>query len=74
MAAKPWMNYQFMYDQYKTKRRTIAQIAEECKTMGYPVTPMTIYNWLVKLKIKTDGRTLGSRSAKGGGAKRGFYG
>ncbi len=75
---KPWTDKAYMTRMYVEKRMTIDQIAEDCKSLGYQVTPMTIYNNLVALKIPIRGgnRKLGTRSVGGDPAKKarkGFY-
>lgn len=77
-VSKPWRNKEWLYDQYVTKRRTLAQIVDECKSFGIPVTEMTIYNNLKAFNIPIRGgsRNLGKRSVGGNAAKRkrgGFY-
>lgn len=56
----------------------MAQIVDECKSFGIPVTEMTIYNNLKAFNIPIRGgsRNLGKRSVGGNAAKRkrgGFY-
>lgn len=76
-SFKPWHDKSFLYNLYVVKRKSIDEIAEECKKMGHTVTPMTIYNNLKKLNIPIRGgsRNLGKRSVGGNSkGKGGFYG
>lgn len=72
---KPWTDKSFLYNLYTIKKKSIDQIAEECKKMGYPVTSMTIYNNLKKFDLIKNSRNLGSRKVGGNSNKKGgFYG
>ena len=75
MAAQylPWRDKEFLRERYVTKRMTLKQIADECRSMGLSVTEMTIWNNLKKHGLLTNPRNLGSRSV-GGKSKNGFYG
>lgn len=74
MNQKPWLDKGYMYDRYVKQKKTITQIADECKEMGHPVTPMTIYNNLEKLDLLgPKSRKLGSRTIGGNSKKKGFY-
>lgn len=74
---RPWQDKSYLYEKYVTKRMTIDAIAAECTENGTPVTPMTIYNNLIKHSIPIRGgnrrlgqRTVGKKRGRGGG---GFY-
>jgi hypothetical protein len=72
---KPWTDKQYLYDMYIVKRKTITEIAEDCKSKGIPVTEMTIFNNLKKHDLLRNSRNLGSRSVGGDPTKKkkGFY-
>lgn len=73
-AYKPWKDKAYMYEMYVKKRKTIYEIAEDCKTsFGIDVTPMTIFNNLKSLELIKNSRNLGKRSHGGGGKRGGFY-
>jgi len=62
MALKVYTDYDYLYQEYVTKKRNCADIAKENGT-----TEMTIYNWCKKydlLKYRGKGRTLGKRVFK----------
>lgn len=46
-GPKPWMDYDWLYDQYITKNRRTVEIAEE-----YGCKPSTIGSWIYKFKLK----------------------
>lgn len=71
---KPWRDKSYLHDRYVKRRKTIDQIADECKGNGYSVTPMTIYNNLKSFGLLKNSRNLGSRTVGKGGSKSGFYG
>ncbi len=74
-AYKPWNDKSFLYKMYVTDRKTIDQIADECKKMGYSVTPMTIYNGLKKFDMIKNSRNLGKRKVTSSTPRRkGYYG
>lgn len=59
MAYKEYDDYDYLHEEYVTRRRTAKDIAEE-----HGVTEMTIWNHLKKydlLKFRGKGRRLGSR-------------
>lgn len=70
---KPWTDKSFLYNLYVVKRKTIDQIADECKKMGYSVTSMTIYNNLKKFDLIKNSRNLGKRSVGGNSKGKGGY-
>ncbi len=74
-AYKPWKDKSFLETHYVKGRKTIDEIAEICKGMGYSVTPMTIYNWCKEFKLIKNSRNLGQRSVGGNptGKRNGFY-
>lgn len=74
---KPWRDKGYLYDKYVTKRMTLKQIVEDCQSLGYSVTEMTIYNNIKAFDIPIRGgsRNLGKRSIGNGKPKgKGFYG
>lgn len=79
---KPWRDKSYLHKMYSVKRMTIDQIADDCKKMGYSVTPMTIYNNLKDFGLLRTNRNLGPRSVGGkhkrpgqnGPRKKGYYG
>lgn len=74
-AYKPWRDKGYLHDAYVKKGKTLKQIVEDCKAMGYSVTEMTIFNNLKSFNLLTNSRNLGPRSVGGkSGSKRGFYG
>ena len=76
-AYKPWTDKGYMHKMYVQNRKTIDQIAEDCKSMGYSVTPMTIFNNLKKFDLLKNSRNLGKRSVNTNPSQKGkggFYG
>lgn len=75
-AYRPWRDKNYLHSTYVAKRMTLDQIVEDCKALGYSVTPMTIWNNLKSFDIPIRGgsRNLGKRSVGGGGKRGGFYG
>jgi hypothetical protein len=55
--GKVYQEYDWLYDQYVTKERTMAQIALDCG-----LSPMSINKWLVKHNIDT--RPRGARAKR----------
>jgi len=73
-AYKPWQDKSYLHQKYTVERKTIDQIAADCKeSYGLSVTPMTIYNNLKKHGLLKNSRNLGKRSHGGGGKRGGFY-
>lgn len=70
---KPWRDKAYLHQMYVVKRKTLAQIVEDCKSMGYSVTEMTIYNNLKSFDLIKNSRNLGKRSVGGNGKRGGFY-
>lgn len=65
MTYKEYDDYDYLYEEYVTRRRMAKDIAEE-----HNVTEMTIWNHLKKydlLKFRGKGRRLGSRKIVRGG-------
>lgn len=73
---KPWHDKAYLHRMYVEKRKTLDQIVEDCISMGYNVTPMTIFNNLKKFELLRNSRVLGKRSVGGDMEKRkrgGYY-
>ena len=74
---KPWRDKAYLHKKYVGERKTLAEIVEDCKAMGYSVTEMTIYNNLkgFDIPIRGGSRNLGKRSVGGNASsrKRGGY-
>lgn len=76
-AYKPWRDKAYLHKMYVQEKKTIEQIAEDCKRMGYSVTPMTIFNNLKANNLLRKSRNLGKRSVGGSPSSRkrgGYYG
>lgn len=71
--AKPWTDRYWLATEYQKRGKTIEVIAAECTAQGFPVTAMTIYNWITKFGLKTNSRRLGSRRVGGNGSGKGYY-
>lgn len=76
-AYKPWRDKEYLHKMYVKNRKTIDEIAEDCKkSFGLTVTPMTVYNNLKDFGLLKNSRNLGKRSVGGNSDKRkrgGFY-
>lgn len=69
---KPWTNEAWMRDRLVKKRMSCDQVCKELNDMGYKVTKMTVYNWAIKLGIKTQTKSYGPRSVSSG-QRRSYY-